>query len=110
MRDYFIDDLPETAENMPEVMLWQSVIMQAILDATGNISSGLGIHEKAASLSWLKGRSSDFLMVCDMAGMIPDYVSRLYFAARLAKVTGREKEIQTVKHRRNVAAKKREKR
>lgn len=61
-----------------EVRLWQSVILQALWDATSNAHLTKEYHttefDYSNSIAWLKGFSRDFIDVCHNAGFDPRYV------------------------------------
>lgn len=62
-----------------EVALWLAVIQQAILDATRNtLWHSCEDLARDASHRWLMLHSRDFLEVCAMAGLDPDYVRTVY--------------------------------
>ena len=54
--------------------LWQAVIMQAVLDITQKAHSALKETEKDQAAAWLNGRNRDFVTVCDLADMNPQFV------------------------------------
>jgi hypothetical protein len=85
----------------PEQRLWQSVVLQAILDATqkpqivknkytrkarknpdGTLMRAYS-YERNAADAWIRGNSSDFRMVVSLAKMEPDFVRDAYMAGRI---------------------------
>lgn len=56
--------------------LWQSVILQAVADATGNGKDNRARREKAEARAWLLYGDDDFRDVCANAGLCPDTVRR----------------------------------
>ena len=65
--------LKETQEKVPEFILWQAVIAQAITDAKYD---GLRKHYldcKRLAISWFSNCSKDFKEVCQYADIDPDY-------------------------------------
>jgi len=64
---------------IPQRRLWQSVIYQAFMDATGNEPgySG-GIKAKRDADSWIRRGGRSFRDVCSLAGMDPDFLSEAY--------------------------------
>ena len=65
--------LKETQEKVPEFVLWQAVIAQAITDAKYN---GLRKHYldcKRLAIAWFSHCSKDFREVCQYADIDPDY-------------------------------------
>lgn len=68
----------------PERKLWVLVIRQAIQDALSNPDSfrffeiGAATQLKIRAISWLRLSNRSFLHVCDLAGLEPSYVLRIY--------------------------------
>lgn len=60
--------------NIGEKALWQSVIMQAVLDTMNNSKRTSEKVAKNASISWFSMENHDFLEVCTMAEMEPQYI------------------------------------
>jgi len=54
--------------------LWQSVIMQAAIDATGNPKDIKGKIERAKTIAWFSLENEDFLMVCQFANFEPNSI------------------------------------
>lgn len=61
--------------------LWRAVITQALMDAGSNSNKVEYRKEKARAIAWLNGDTEDFLEVCSMAGLDPDYVKRKAYEA-----------------------------
>ena len=71
-----------------ETALWRAVINQAFLDATYGMHNARTNHNKPrrpssslrtyarAARDWLLGKSNDFRMACDLAGLHPGAVRR----------------------------------
>lgn len=57
--------------------LWRAVIMQALIDAGNNFKRPEYKSYKAHAISWLSGGSDDFLEVCSLADLEPDYVKKM---------------------------------
>jgi len=57
-----------------EESLWKAVITQALMDAGSNSAKREARVDRARAISWLSGRSCDFLTVCSIAGLEPEYV------------------------------------
>lgn len=68
-----------------EIALWKAVIMQALVDASSRSAKWEARQQKVEALSWLRGTSRDFITVCQLAEMDPDYVRKM---ARLALERG----------------------
>lgn len=69
--------------------LWNSVIAQAIEDATSRVNPERSSHSQAhgdrlRAREWLTIPNRDFDIVCDLAGLEPDCV-RAYAAQEIAK-------------------------
>lgn len=54
--------------------LWRAVITQALMDAASNSRKSDAMRSRKDALSWLLGNTPDFEVVCDNAGLDPDYV------------------------------------
>lgn len=59
-----------------EQALWRAVILQALEDAVSNSCKTNEKYHKTQALHWLEGTSKDFLLVCDYAGLSPEYVKK----------------------------------
>jgi cation transport regulator ChaB len=70
----FQSSVDKSKDIIGEKALWQSVIMQAVLDATSNNDDMKSRVEKAKSIAWFSMKNQDFLTVCSFAGMSPDFV------------------------------------
>jgi hypothetical protein len=57
-----------------EKALWRAIITQALMDAGSEPSKKEMIYERAQAMAWLSGWSKDFLTVCSLAGLEPEYV------------------------------------
>lgn len=57
-----------------ERAMWQAVITQALMDARCESKKCEAIHDKRQAISWLLGRSPDFITVCHHANLDPAYV------------------------------------
>lgn len=69
------------AEIMPETRLWQTVIFQAVIDATAKGDS----LEKRRAAEWLRENRRDFKQVCAMAGLDPDFISEAFCQGRIRR-------------------------
>lgn len=69
----------------PEVNLWRSVIIQAILDALGLFSEPNYTNRKInrRAIEWMK--EGDIELVCDYADMSPEYIRFIYNRLKLQK-------------------------
>lgn len=70
-----------------EPCLWRAVITQALMDAASRSRKSELRRTRNDALRWLLDDSSDFELVCDNAGLDPDYVRS---RARLALARGFE--------------------
>ncbi len=79
-----------------EKVLWQSVILQAIYDVMMPPTTQEDRREKNRAIAWFNKANKDFLLVCDMAGMSPDFT-----------IMGMKKALQrsNKKHRRKISIK-----
>lgn len=57
-----------------EASLWRAVITQALMDAASRSRKPEAIRQRHEALEWLLGITRDFEIVCDNAGLDPDYV------------------------------------
>jgi hypothetical protein len=57
-----------------EQSLWRAVITQALIDAGSNSQKMSHKVERARAISWLSSRSKDFMTVCALADLDPQYV------------------------------------
>ena len=62
----------------PEQILWQSVVLRALIDATGNKET-----ERTEADAWIRFGGKKFQAVVTMAGMNPDFVREAYIAGRV---------------------------
>jgi len=62
----------------PEQILWQSVVLRALMDATGNQEK-----ERTEADAWIRFGGKKFQSVVTMAGMNPDFVRDAYIAGRV---------------------------
>lgn len=54
--------------------LWRAVITQALMDAASASRKSEAKRCRSDALSWLLSDTEDFTVVCDNAGLDPDYV------------------------------------
>ena len=54
--------------------LWRAVITQALMDAASNSRKSEAKRIRHDALEWLLSNTEDFTIVCDNAGLDPDYV------------------------------------
>ncbi len=66
----------EKLEERAYISLWRSVITQALMDAGSESKKTENKRAKHEAISWLLGGGEEFLTVCEMAEMCPDYVMR----------------------------------
>lgn len=67
----------------PERKLFQAVIVRAVLDALYEGHSPEGRREKVFADRWLRSRSPEFHMVCDLAGMDGKFIGDRYRAGQI---------------------------
>lgn len=73
-----------------EQLLWQTVIEKAFIDATNpEPANADDIREKARASSWIRNCGRDFRLVCDWAGMDPDFLSDAFIANKINRETFR---------------------
>lgn len=69
---------------MPEQRLWQSVVLQAVRDATANDSKVVTSQRaKRSADAWLRYGGRDFRTVCALAGFDPDFIREKYVSGKL---------------------------
>lgn len=54
--------------------LWRAVITQALMDAASQSRKSEARRSRADAIHWLLSSNADFEIVCDNAGLCPDYV------------------------------------
>lgn len=54
--------------------LWRAVITQALMDAASQSRKTEAQRSRHDALNWLLSEGTDFEVVCDNAGLCPDYV------------------------------------
>ncbi len=54
--------------------LWRAVITQALMDAATHSHKSYARRAQHDAVTWLLSDASDFELVCDNAGLDPDYV------------------------------------
>ena len=65
--------LKENQERIPEFVLWQAVIAQAITDAKYDGLRKNYLECKRLAIAWFSNCSKDFKAVCQYADIDPDY-------------------------------------
>ena len=71
----FDDDLQDVSSQIKSIRrLWKAVITQALMDAGNNAKDRFAKAARRKALLWLTTRSDDFLYVCEMADLEPEYV------------------------------------
>jgi hypothetical protein len=82
-----------------EKALWQSVLMQAALDATSNAQSVKDRIERAKTIAWFSIQNEDFLLVCSFAELNPELVIRgIKSAIQKSKKVNHKKRIRSRRH------------
>lgn len=72
----WIDPEAGTRQVRGEQAIWRAVILQMLEDATCHSRKQQDVHNREQALHWLNSSSHDFQMVCDFAGLNPDYVRK----------------------------------
>ncbi|PIR39343.1 MAG: hypothetical protein COV35_02165 [Alphaproteobacteria bacterium CG11_big_fil_rev_8_21_14_0_20_39_49] len=57
-----------------EIALWQSVVMQAVIDSISKPKDIKAKIERAKTISWFSHNNEDFILVCSFAELSPDFV------------------------------------
>lgn len=84
-----------------ERALWQSVIMQAVIDATKKPNDLKGRIEKSRAIAWFTLNNQDFIDTCNFANFNPNLVLRK-FRAVIRKQIDEEKRKLEQKRRRKI--------
>jgi hypothetical protein len=84
---YWFDDPYNAVQG--ESAIWVAVITQAMMDALTRSRNPEIIYFKNEAIHWLTGNSKDFVLVCLLAGMDPDYVRQKAKKALLAPIAWR---------------------
>jgi hypothetical protein len=83
-----------------ETALWQSVIMQATLDATSQPSDIKGRIERAKTIAWFSTNNEDFLEVCSLANFDPQtIIAKLKATLQKQKKRPKRRKIKNKLHR-----------
>ena len=91
-----------------EIALWQSVIMQAVLDATATPKDIKTKIDKAKTIAWFSLNNEDFILVCSLSELNPHFVisglkkvlkknkrSYINYSAKKHKILRRKEAVQT---------------
>jgi hypothetical protein len=91
-----------------EIALWQSVIMQAVLDATSESKDIKSKIERAKTIAWFSLNNKDFMLVCSLSELNPHFVisglkkvlkknkrSYINYSAKKHKILRRKEAVQT---------------
>lgn len=57
-----------------EIALWQSVIMQAVLDATSKPKDTKSKIERSKTIAWFSLNNKDFMLVCSLSELNPHFI------------------------------------
>jgi hypothetical protein len=82
-----------------ESALWQAVIIQAILDTLSIATNAHARRYKAQSILWLSLNNKDFILVCEMAGLIPSSVIKIANKAIKRHIASNRKKFHMCKLR-----------
>jgi len=81
-----LNDIAIHDENdAPEIGVWKSVILQAVIDATSRSAKRENIIAKKLALKWLNSKSQDFYDVCMLANLNP-YITKIKIKRALENV------------------------
>jgi hypothetical protein len=83
-----------------EKALWQSVLMQAALDAISSPKTKKEKVERAKTISWFSMGNHDYLAVCSLADLEPEFIIKGVRKA-VAKIRFKEKIILEKEKRRS---------
>jgi hypothetical protein len=87
LKSYFISE--EEYKNC--VVLWRSVILQALTDLKSNVNKEKNNLYRAKAILWINLNNENFLTVCDRADISPAVVYRCKL--RIMKETNAEEKI-----------------
>jgi len=59
-----------------EAALWMAVITQAMMDALSKATNSEARYHKHEAIRWLTGNGRNFITVCQLADVDPDYIRR----------------------------------
>ena len=109
-KDYILNcDKADDLDLLGEKALWQSVVMQAALDATSNAQSLRDKIEQAKTIAWFSMRNEDFLLVCSFAELNPELVIRgIKSAIQRSKKVNYKKRMRSRRHISKLSQKKKE--
>lgn len=86
------------AKQSSEQRMWQQVVLVALTDATRPaLPPGLrsGTDPQAEADQWLRDGGKEFRLVCDLAGLDPDFVRHRYLAGDMDPVAIRSAHKQS---------------
>jgi hypothetical protein len=94
-------------EPLKEQAIWQAVILQAITDAMRAPTTPRIRKEKTQAIIWFSITNKDFLLVCEMAGIDPNYILKsIRKVIKCSSVINRRKQrmkrIKTIKFKKQV--------
>ena len=79
----------------PESGLWKAVIMQAVLDSMSNSKRSSEVLAKKMAIDWLDVKNSNFIKVCNYAGLSPSWViKKVKFAIGNPRIWRRECDLR----------------
>ena len=79
----------------PELGLWKAVIMQAVLDSMSNSKRSSEVLAKKMAIDWLNIKNSNFIKVCNYAGLDPNWVlKKITFAINNPRMWRRECDLK----------------
>lgn len=69
----------------PERRLWLTVLLTAVNEALREQRLSASDLERYQSANWIKGNSSDFREVCELAGINPDALREKFIAGKISR-------------------------
>jgi hypothetical protein len=103
-RDAALNFCDTDKDLLGEKALWQSVLMQAALDATSNPQTVKERIERAKTITWFSMRNDDFLLVCSFADLSPEFVMRgIKSAIAKNKKGNKKRRIRSRRHINNLS-------
>jgi hypothetical protein len=88
MKSSWIKTYQDSHHRLKENILFQTVILQAILDAQYMGLETSLLNFKIDAIEWLVTNSDDFNFIVDLSGYNPEYIKRKYTKAQLELIYG----------------------
>lgn len=87
-----------------ERALWRAVILQMLEDAASSSKKTNDQYNKTMARNWLEANSTDFYMVCDLAGFDIEYARKMIKRALLNNCKWRKEPKKSSKSTKKVAS------